>query len=85
VHILTQLKEACRRTATAIHGMDKGLLIALALAFAFTIQGMNWGRVQDWNPDEVALRSLFKKNKPPFEPGTFTKPPFHSRYWDPAF
>ena len=54
------------------------LLVSLFLAFAFTLQGINWGRVECWNPDEVALRSIFKKSKPPFEPATFTKPPFHT-------
>ena len=73
MQILTRLDETFKRAANAILRLDGVLLIALALAFAFTLQGMNWGRVEDWNPDEVALRSLKKS----LEPGTFTKPPFH--------
>jgi len=56
--------------------VDRWLLAALALAAAFTLQGINWGRVECWNADEMALRPLFHKGKPPFEPSTFTKPPF---------
>ena len=52
--------------------LDRGLILALALAFAFTLQGINWGRVEDWNPDQMALRSLSKD----LEPGNFEKPPF---------
>ncbi len=66
------------RLKEAVRSIDRALLLALLLAFAFTLQGIDWGRVECWNPDEMALRSLFKKNKPPFEPATFTKPPFHT-------
>jgi hypothetical protein len=70
--------EFLRRLQSAVLDIDRALLVALALAFAFTLQGIDWGRVECWNPDEMALRSLFKKGRPPFEPATFTKPPFHT-------
>ena len=45
----------------ALAGIDKGLLVALFLAVAFSAVGINWGRVECWNPDEMALRSIFPK------------------------
>jgi hypothetical protein len=67
-----------RAFGRAIANIDRILLVSLLLTITFSIEGINWGRVECWNPDEVALRSIFKKNKPPFEPATFTKPPFHT-------
>jgi hypothetical protein len=67
-----------RRMGAAIGNIDRVLLVSLFLTMAFTVEGINWGRDECWNADEVALRSLFRKNKPPFEPSTFTKPPFHT-------
>ncbi len=72
VQILKRLNEIRERMGAAIPRMDAGLVMALILAFAFTLQGINWGRVEDWNPDEMALRSLKKS----LEPGNFEKPPF---------
>ncbi len=60
--------------AAAILRIDSGLLIALVLALVFTVQGINWGRVEDWNPDELALRSIKKT----LEPNNFKKPSFHT-------
>jgi len=67
-----------RKIGGAIATIDRVLLVSLFLAMMFSVEGITWGRVECWNPDEVALRSLFKKDKPAFEPATFTKPPFHT-------
>ena len=67
-----------RRMAAALGNIDRVLLVSLFLTLAFSLEGINWGRDECWNPDQIALRSLFRKNKPPFEPSTFTKPPFHT-------
>jgi hypothetical protein len=67
-----------RAFGRAIANIDRVLLVSLFLTLVFSVEGINWGRVECWNPDEVALRSIFKKTKPPFEPATFTKPPFYT-------
>lgn len=54
--------------------IDRALLLALIVAFAFCLHGIHWGRVEDWNPDEMALRGLSWKLKP----HEFLKPPFHT-------
>jgi hypothetical protein len=46
------------------------ILIAAALFCAY---GIHWGRAEDWNYDEVALRPLNG-----LHPGVFYKPPFHT-------
>lgn len=55
-------------------GMDRVLAIALFAAFAFSAYGMSWGRVECWNPDQMALRTLAKG----FKPHSYLKPPFHT-------
>ncbi len=71
---VSRLNEIRKRTFAPIERMDGGLIIALVLAFAFSIQGINWGRVEDWNSSEMALAPLNKK----FEPAGFFKPPFET-------
>jgi hypothetical protein len=55
-----------RRKAASI---DRTLLVALALAFAFSLQGIDWGRVECWNPDALAFKSIHAHRymKPPFD------------------
>lgn len=50
------------------------LLLALVTALAFCLFGITWGRVEDWNPDQMALRPLSLKLKP----HGYQKPPFHT-------
>jgi Dolichyl-phosphate-mannose-protein mannosyltransferase len=57
---------------------DCVLVIALTLGAIFALNGMWWGRVEDWHPDQVALRKLVGPDKMLFEPPNFLKPPFHT-------
>jgi hypothetical protein len=57
---------------------DRYLLLALALAIALVVHGMWWGRVEEWNPDSMALRRFFMDPRHFLEPGDFLKPPFHA-------
>ncbi len=54
--------------------IDPILILALSMAFLFCAHGIRWGRVEDWNPDQMALRPLSLKLKP----HGYQKPPFHT-------
>lgn len=54
------------------------MAVALILGLTFCLHGSNWGRVESWNPDQMALRSIFIDGKLPFQPGSYYKPPFHT-------
>src|SRR5450755_4431391 len=54
--------------------IDPVLLLALFVALAFCLYGIRWGRVEDWNPDEMALRQMSLTLKP----HGYEKPPFHT-------
>ena len=56
-----------------IRGIDPLLVGALSLAFLFCLQGITWGRVECWNPDQIALRGLRA-----LRPANYMKPPFHT-------
>src|SRR5436190_22656637 len=62
-----------------IRGIDPLLVGALSLAFLFCLQGITWGRVECWNPDQIALRGLRA-----LRPANYLKPPFHT-YLNHAF
>jgi len=55
------------------------LVGALSLAFLFCLHGITWGRVECWNPDQMALRGLRA-----LRPANYMKPPFHT-YLNHAF
>jgi hypothetical protein len=59
-----------------IGSLDRFLVIALILGFAFALYGIHWGWVECWNPDQMAFRNLFRRSALPFEPTQFQKPPF---------
>jgi hypothetical protein len=54
-------------------GFDPALAAALALALAFSLHGIRWGRVEDLNPDQMALRDLRG-----LLPLSYEKPPLHT-------
>jgi Dolichyl-phosphate-mannose-protein mannosyltransferase len=56
-----------------IQRLDPLLIAALALAFLFCLQGITWGRVEDWNRSSIALRGLRA-----LRPSDYMKPPFHT-------
>ena len=56
-----------------IQRLDPLLVAALSLAFLFCLQGITWGRVEDWNRSSIALRGLRA-----LRPSDYMKPPFHT-------
>ena len=38
--------------------VDRFLWLAILLAFGLSLIGANWGRMEDWNPDQMAFRSV---------------------------
>ncbi len=61
-------KDAIRR--------DPVLIIALLLALVFSLYGIQWGRVECWNRDQMALRGLHGFFH--LRPSNYLKPPFHT-------
>ncbi len=57
---------------------DTILVGALIIGFIFCLHGIHWGRVESWNPDQMAFVNLFKEGELPLNPGWFHKPPFHT-------
>jgi hypothetical protein len=53
---------------------DPVLALALGLALLFSFYGITWGRVECWNPDQMALRGLHGW----FLPFSYQKPPLHT-------
>jgi 4-amino-4-deoxy-L-arabinose transferase-like glycosyltransferase len=45
----------------------------VSLAFLFCLQGITWGRVEDWKRSQIAMRSLRA-----LRPSDYMKPPFHT-------
>lgn len=58
--------------------VDPGLALALLLGLALCLHGSAWGRLEHWNPDQMALRTLFGPGRWPFQPESYLKPPFHT-------
>src|SRR5262249_16636564 len=67
-------RETMRETGVAA---DRYLILALALGAGLVINGIWWGWVECWNPDQMALRDLFGRSGF-LEPRDFLKPPFHT-------
>ena len=78
------------RFTNFVKSIDVVLLISLIIAFLFCVYGINWGRVEEWNPDQMAFRnyeyalnnrnSFSYLNYIYFSPGWFQKPPFHGYF-----
>ncbi len=71
--------ESAIETKTGVLGkylirLDWGVTLALTLAVAFSLYGISWGRVECWNPDQMALRNLHGW----LFPAAYTKPPLHT-------
>jgi hypothetical protein len=54
-----------------VRRLDPILTIALILALVFSLYGIQWGRVECWNRDQMALRALHG-----LRPSDYFKPPF---------
>jgi hypothetical protein len=61
--------------STKIQPIDPLLVAALLLAFLFCLQGITWGRVEDWNRSSIAMRGLRA-----LRPADYMKPPFHTYF-----
>jgi hypothetical protein len=57
---------------------DKILILSLALGFLAGVQGFTWGRYDCLNLDKMAFQSVFDKNRLPFQPARYVKPPFYT-------
>ena len=58
-----------------IQRVDPLLVAALSLAFLFSLHGITWGKVEDWNRSSIAMRSLRA-----LRPADYMKPPFHTYF-----
>jgi hypothetical protein len=56
-----------------ISALDPWLAVVLVAAAVFCLYGAHWGRVECWNPDQMALRHLRG-----WRPGSYAKPPFQT-------
>jgi hypothetical protein len=59
-----------------VRRLDPILNIALTLALVFSLYGIQWGRVECWNRDQMALRGLHGFLR--LRPSNYLKPPFHT-------
>jgi len=66
-----------KRIVARISQVDKVLAVALLLSLAFLVYGIHWGRVQPWNPDQMAYVRVFYPGELPLNPKMFLRPPFH--------
>lgn len=49
-NFFNQFKESFRK--------DRFLWLALVLCFGFSLIGAQWGKIEDWNPDQMAFRAV---------------------------
>jgi 4-amino-4-deoxy-L-arabinose transferase-like glycosyltransferase len=71
MHIKNELKKMAE--------LDTFLIISLLLGLFFCLSGITWGKVESWNPDDMAL--IFRNINDVFvSPGSFLKPPFHGYF-----
>jgi 4-amino-4-deoxy-L-arabinose transferase-like glycosyltransferase len=60
--------------------LDSYLLIALISGFIFCLYGINWGRVEEWNPDQMVFKGNLSWGEIFSSPSDFLKPPFHTYF-----
>jgi Dolichyl-phosphate-mannose-protein mannosyltransferase len=70
--VTSSLSESAEQSRK-IQRLDPLLVAALSLAFLFCLQGITWGRVEDWNRSQIAMRGLRA-----LRPSDYMKPPFHT-------
>lgn len=58
-------------------GENKGIVFAVILGGILCLIGINWGQVESWHPDKMALRIPIKRALP-FKPSSYDKPPLHT-------
>ena len=57
---------------------DRWLILALVLGLILGVQGFTWGRYDCLNKDKMAFQNIFAKNRLPFQPSRYVKPPFYT-------
>jgi hypothetical protein len=72
VRVTSPLSESAEQSRK-IERLDPLLVAAVSLAFLFCLQGITWGRVEDWNRSSIAMRGLRA-----LRPSDYMKPPFHT-------
>ncbi|MEO8581498.1 MAG: glycosyltransferase family 39 protein [Patescibacteria group bacterium] len=59
-------------------------VLAVCCCFLFILalswKGLNWGRYESWNADQMAFKDIFIQNETPFNPKWFLKPPFYTYF-----
>ena len=65
-------------SVTRLRSCDRVLVLSLTLAAVLGVNGLGWGGIEEWNPDQMAFQSLLSPDRAPLEPESFLKPPFHS-------
>lgn len=58
----------------------KTIFLIIILGLLISINGIGWGKTEEWNPDQMVFRELFYKNSLPFNPEWFLRPPFHTYF-----
>jgi len=76
-HQRLPMKDHLRSQGFLMEGLfrvDRFLAMALLLALAFSVNGIGWGRVEDWNRSSMGFRGLHRHGMP----GDYLKPPLHT-------
>ncbi|UKO99497.1 ArnT family glycosyltransferase [Nostoc sp. UHCC 0870] len=60
--------------------LDSYLIIALISGFIFCLYGIHWGRVEEWNPDQMVFKGNLSWGEIFSSPSDFLKPPFHTYF-----
>lgn len=60
--------------------IDRILRIAFIASFIFCLHGINWGKIEEWNPEQMAFRYFHSLSDVFSSPGNFLKPPFHTYF-----
>jgi hypothetical protein len=56
------------------------LSFVVLLFFGVCLYGINWGLVESWNPDQMALGKLATRSDLPLRPASYVKPPLHAYF-----
>ena len=56
------------------------LIASVLMGFIFCIHGIEWGTVETWHPDQMAVGKLIHDGRITLAPENFLKPPFHTYF-----
>jgi hypothetical protein len=60
------------------HLKDPFLITAIAIGILFSAPGFTWGEYDCLNLDAMAFNNIFARDRRPFEPSSYVKPPFYT-------